>query len=190
MRNADSATGRFLKNPLMHPLHPPRSVRRSAPSLEILGASLHNLKNIDVHVPLARLSVITGVSGSGKSTLARDVLYANLSRMVGERRQNKPAPLSGCRAVLGTETVGRVLEVDQTPIGKTPRSCPATYVGFWDNIRKLFADTAEARMRGWTASRFSFNTSGGRCEECEGQGMKKIEMSFLPDVKVTCETCG
>jgi excinuclease ABC subunit A len=190
VRNADSATGRFLKNPLMHPLHPPRSVRRSAPSLEILGASLHNLKNIDVRVPLARLSVITGVSGSGKSTLARDVLYANLSRMVGERRQNKPAPLSGCRAVLGTETVGRVLEVDQTPIGKTPRSCPATYVGFWDAIRRLFAEANESRMRGWSASRFSFNTKGGRCEECEGQGIKKIEMSFLPDVKVTCEVCG
>src|SRR5438128_9349290 len=149
MRNADSATGRFLKNPLMHPLHPPRSVRRSAPSLEILGASLHNLKNIDLRVPLARLSVITGVSGSGKSTLARDVLYANLSRMVGERRQNKTAPLSGCRTIRGVENVGRVLEVDQTPIGKTPRSCPATYVGFWDAIRRLFAEANESRMRGW-----------------------------------------
>jgi excinuclease ABC subunit A len=182
-------TGNFLKNPLMHPLHPPRPVTRSTPSLEIEGASLHNLKSIDLRVPLARLSVITGVSGSGKSTLARDVLYANLSRMVGERRRDVTAPLSGCRAILGTEAVGRVLEVDQTPIGKTPRSCPATYVGFWDAIRRLFAEANESRMRGWSASRFSFNVKGGRCEECEGQGIKKIEMSFLPDVKVTCEVC-
>ncbi|TMH71607.1 MAG: excinuclease ABC subunit A [Betaproteobacteria bacterium] len=190
MRNADSVTGKFLKNPLTHPLHPPRPVARSTPSLEIAGASLHNLKSIDLRVPLARLSVITGVSGSGKSTLARDVLYANLSRMVGERRQNKTAPLSGCRTIRGVENVGRVLEVDQTPIGKTPRSCPATYVGFWDAIRRLFAEANESRMRGWSASRFSFNTKGGRCEACEGQGIKKIEMSFLPDVKVTCEVCG
>ncbi len=190
MRNADSVTGRFLKNPLMHPLHPQRPVARSTPSLEIAGASLHNLKNIDLRVPLARLSVITGVSGSGKSTLARDVLYTNLSRMVGERRKEKNAPLSGCRAIRGVQDVGRVLEVDQTPIGKTPRSCPATYVGFWDAIRRLFAEANESRMRGWSASRFSFNTKGGRCEACEGQGIKKIEMSFLPDVKVTCEVCG
>jgi excinuclease ABC subunit A len=190
MRNADSVTGRFLRNPLMHPLHPPRPVRRSTPSLEIEGASLHNLKNIDLRVPLGRLSVITGVSGSGKSTLARDVLHANLSRMVGERRQDGTAPLAGCRAIHGAEGLGRVLEVDQTPIGKTPRSCPATYVGFWDAIRRLFAEANESRMRGWSASRFSFNTKGGRCEECEGQGIKKIEMSFLPDVKVTCEVCG
>ncbi len=190
VRNADSVTGKFLKRPLMHPLHPPRPVGRSTPSLEIAGASLHNLKNIALRVPLARLSVITGVSGSGKSTLARDVLYANLSRIVSERRQNRSAPLSGCRAIHGAEAVGRVLEVDQTPIGKTPRSCPATYVGFWDAIRRLFAEANESRMRGWSAGRFSFNTKGGRCEECEGQGIKKIEMSFLPDVKVTCEVCG
>src|SRR5882762_5647040 len=190
MRNADSVTGRFLKIPLMHPLHPPRPVTRGTSSIEVAGASLHNLKNVDLRVPLARLSVITGVSGSGKSTLARDVLYENLERMVGEHRKKKDAPLFGCRAIRGAEGVGRVLEVDQTPIGKTPRSCPATYVGFWDAIRRLFAEANESRMRGWSASRFSFNTKGGRCEECEGQGIKKIEMSFLPDVKVTCEVCG
>src|SRR4030095_5337134 len=107
-------------------------------------------------------------------TLARDVLYNSL-------QEAKPV---GCKSIKGREPIERVLEVDQTPIGKTPRSCPATYVGFWNNIRKLFADTAEARIRGWTASRFSFNTKGGRCEECEGQGLKKIAMSFLPDVRV------
>jgi len=190
MRNADSVTGRFLKNPLIHPLHPQRPVTRGTSSIEIAGASLHNLKSIDLRVPLARLSVVTGVSGSGKSTLARDVLYANLERMVGEHRKKNASPLFGCRAIRGTENLGRVLEVDQTPIGKTPRSCPATYVGFWDAIRRLFAEANESRMRGWSASRFSFNTKGGRCEACEGQGIKKIEMSFLPDVKVTCEVCG
>ncbi|HEX6319923.1 MAG TPA: excinuclease ABC subunit UvrA, partial [Burkholderiales bacterium] len=180
MASPDSLTGRFLREPLRHPLQPRRPVPRSGEFLQVQKAKLHNLRDVDARIPLGRLTVVTGVSGSGKSTLARDVLYES---MVNQ------APV-GCREVKGMKLVERVLEVDQTPIGKTPRSCPATYVGFWDNIRRLFADTSEARMRGWTASRFSFNTAGGRCEACEGQGIKKIEMSFLPDVKVTCEGCG
>ena len=179
MAAADSITGRFLAQPLRHPLQPRRAVGRSTPALRIEAAALHNLKRIDARIPLGRLSVITGVSGSGKSTLARDVLYASL----------KSGASVGCEALAGRERVARVLEVDQTPIGKTPRSCPATYVGFWDSVRRLFADTADARMRGWSASRFSFNTQGGRCEACEGQGIKRIEMSFLPDVRVRCEAC-
>jgi excinuclease ABC subunit A len=175
----DSVTGRFLANPLRHPLQPRRPVKRDAPAIEISGARLHNLKNVDLRVPLGRFTAITGVSGSGKSTLGRDVLHDSL----------KAGGPIGCKGLKGRKLIERVLEVDQAPIGKTPRSCPATYVGFWDSIRRLFADTSEARMRGWSASRFSFNTKGGRCETCEGQGIKKIEMSFLPDVKVACEAC-
>jgi excinuclease ABC subunit A len=190
MRRPDSLTGKLLAHPLRHPLQPARPVTRHLPALEIRGASLHNLKDFDLRLPLGRLCVVTGVSGSGKSTLARDVLYENLARSLGARDGRKSVGLFGCSALRGTEQVGRVLEVDQTPIGKTPRSCPATYVGFWDAIRRLFADTSDARMRGWSASRFSFNTKGGRCEECQGQGIRKIEMSFLPDVRVVCEACG
>jgi excinuclease ABC subunit A len=193
MANPESVTGRFLKDPLRHPLHPPRAANTRTPALEILDADLHNLNIKRLRLPLARLCVITGVSGSGKSTLAREVLHANLARLVAQSRlsprKRNEVQLTGCREILGAEQIGRVLEVDQTPIGKTPRSCPATYVGFWDTIRRLFADTTEARMRGWNPSRFSFNTGEGRCPACEGQGVKRIAMSFLPDVKVLCEVC-
>ena len=137
-------------------------------------------------VPLHRLVAVTGVSGSGKSTLARDVLLANLQFI--NSRGAKPH-WQGLDGIDGWQRIDRVLEVDQTPIGKTPRSCPATYIGFWDVIRKLFTETLEAKARGYAAARFSFNTGDGRCRTCEGQGVRTIEMSFLPDVKVPCESC-
>ena len=193
-RHADSITGHFLANPLTHPLVPPRDTAQTAPNLAWLtlrGVHLHNLRHIQARVPLGRLTVVTGVSGSGKSTLARDVLLANVAALVRERNARRAAPaLVGVEAIDGWEPVTRVLEVDQTPIGKTPRSCPATYIGFWDTIRRLFADTAEARLRGYGPGRFSFNTAGGRCSACDGQGVQTIEMSFLPDVKVLCDVCG
>jgi excinuclease ABC subunit A len=166
--------------------------------LTVTGATMHNLQNVTAHVPLKRLVAITGVSGSGKSTLARDVLLTNVQTAVQKRstkagrdalEAGEKIHWTGCEGVEGFESVDRVLEVDQTPIGKTPRSCPATYIGFWDTIRKLFADTLEAKARGYAANRFSFNTGEGRCPGCEGQGIRTIGMSFLPDVKVLCETC-
>jgi excinuclease ABC subunit A len=129
------------------------------------------------------------VSGSGKSTLARDVLHDNLRAALTEQRARTVPNWQGCRDIAGWQALGRILEVDQTPIGKTPRSCPATYVGFWDAMRALFATTTEARMRGFDAARFSFNTGAGRCAGCEGQGLRRIEMSFLPDVSVACDVC-
>ncbi|PQA77685.1 excinuclease ABC subunit UvrA [Rhodoferax sp. TS-BS-61-7] len=166
--------------------------------LTVNGANLHNLQTVTAHVPLKRLVAITGVSGSGKSTLARDVLLTNVQVAVQKRSTKagrdaldagEKIQWTGCEGVEGFESVDRVLEVDQTPIGKTPRSCPATYIGFWDTIRKLFADTLEAKARGYASNRFSFNTGEGRCPSCEGQGIRTIGMSFLPDVKVLCETC-
>ncbi len=210
---ADSQTGKYLLHAMKHPLQ----TRRTMPAfsaitpaqkqgedaaalkwLELNGANLHNLQNVNVQIPLQRLVAVTGVSGSGKSTLARDVLLANVQTHVSQRstkagRDEQAAgkfpALSGCTELKGFEAVDRVLEVDQTPIGKTPRSCPATYIGFWDTIRKLFAETLEAKARGYLAGRFSFNTGEGRCHTCEGQGLRTIEMSFLPDVKVPCEAC-
>ncbi len=188
--NPRSITGRFLKTPLRHPVHKRAPIAKNAESIEIKGASLNNLQHVNARVPLGRLNVITGVSGSGKSTLAREVLHENLAALAFAKSNRKKAPaLVGCKSIEGWETIDRVLEVDQTPIGKTPRSCPATYIGFWDNIRKLYADTTEARMRGYGPGRFSFNAKGGRCDACDGAGVKTIEMNFLPDVKLPCDVC-
>ncbi len=195
---ADSVTGRLLAHPLKHPLQARRPVAVGADCLHLTGAHLHNLQHLNVKVPLQRLVAVTGVSGSGKSTLARDVLLANVQTIVAQKvskagrdalAAGRLPPLVGCTGLSGFEPIDRVLEVDQTPIGKTPRSCPATYIGFWDAIRKLFTETLEAKARGYAAARFSFNTGDGRCPACEGQGLRTIEMSFLPDVKVPCDTC-
>ncbi|MBT0569927.1 excinuclease ABC subunit UvrA [Curvibacter sp. CHRR-16] len=200
----DSQTGRYLLHAMRHPMVARRVVPPVQTSwLTVHNASMHNLQSVTAHIPLKRLVAVTGVSGSGKSTLARDVLLANVQRVVEQRsakagREAFDASYAangaanfwqGCTGLQGFEVVDRVLEVDQTPIGKTPRSCPATYIGFWDTIRKLFAETLEAKARGYAANRFSFNTGDGRCPTCEGQGMRTIAMSFLPDVKVLCETC-
>ena len=176
----------------------PATISKHTSWLTVTQADLHNLKDVTIDVPLYRLVAVTGVSGSGKSTLARDVLLTNVHAAVMQRSTKagrdaddagKHPTWAGCEAIEGYRVVDRVLEVDQTPIGKTPRSCPATYIGFWDTIRKLFADTLEARARGYAAGRFSFNTGEGRCPTCEGAGVRTIGMSFLPDVKVLCETC-
>mgnify|MGYP000255787565 CR=1 FL=1 len=187
-----SVTGQTLSSPLLHPLV---RTRRAAGDkhVRIDGARLHNLKDIQVDVPLGRLVCVTGVSGSGKSTLIREILYNNAHMLLSAKNRKKKheagKQLHGCDNITGLEGVKRTLEVDQKPIGKTPRSCPATYVGFWDRIRKLFAQTPEANIRGYGPSRFSFNVAEGRCPECKGQGVKKIQMSFMPDVTVTCEAC-
>jgi excinuclease ABC subunit A len=207
LQDERSTTGRMLRSPLPHPLVEPAPMQEERGSLVIKDARLHNLRGIDVELPLASLVTVTGVSGSGKSSLAREVLYRNLRKLLqrgkggrgkgsgnsgnsGAGAAEESGKLRGCSSIEGWEAISRSLEVDQTPIGKTPRSCPATYVGFWDKVRQLFAETPEARLRGYSPSRFSFNVSGGRCEECGGQGMKRIEMNFLPDVTVPCEVCG
>ena len=182
----ESTTGHYLRHPLAHPLQPRRPVTKDTPMITVKGAKLHNLRHLTAHFPIGRLSVVTGVSGSGKSTLAREVLLDNLGAAVSLRADPQ---WHGCESIEGWKAIDRVLEVDQTPIGKTPRSCPATYIGFWDDVRKQFADTQEARIRGWGAGRFSFNTGEGRCPLCEGQGMRTLEMSFLPDIKVPCDAC-
>ncbi len=187
MANPESITGQYLRRPA--PSWPSASAAAPADKqLCVRGARLHNLQQVDCTVPLQRLVVFTGVSGSGKSSLARGVLLANMHSAVASG-QEPPKTWQHCRALTGWQSIARVLEVDQTPIGKTPRSCPATYVGFWDDIRKLFAQTLEAKERGYSSSRFSFNTAAGRCAVCEGQGYRTVSMNFLPDAQVLCEGC-
>jgi len=182
-RVAESVTGRFLRGEGEPPPWPRRSLR-DAVRLRLSGARLHNLRGLSVEFPLARFTAVTGVSGSGKSTLVRGVLYRwAKARLAGERPPRGAAKLEGLRGV------SRVLEVDESPIGRTPRSVPATYVGIMDAIRTLFAAVPDARALGYGRSRFSFNVTGGRCERCEGQGRLRVTMALLPDVYVPCESC-
>ncbi|MBI5221072.1 MAG: excinuclease ABC subunit UvrA [Candidatus Liptonbacteria bacterium] len=162
-----------------------RKVTVKTSKIKIKRATLNNLKNLDVEIPTGRLTVITGVSGSGKSTLAYDVLY----RTLASRHHRGRLALHGCAGILGSEYINRVINVDQSAIGRTPRSNPATYVGAWTYVRDLFAATENARIRGYKPGRFSFNVKGGRCESCEGHGTLAIEMHFLPTVYITCDIC-
>ncbi len=189
-KNTDSATAKMLNTPLQHPMPRKRSTTNLKDPIKIRGAYRHNLKNANVTIPVKSLVCVTGVSGSGKSTLIRDVLHPNLSHVLLQKSSGELNwQWKHCKEIIGWQKVRRVLEVNQTPIGKTPRSCPATYVNAWLTIRKLFAETTEARLRGYTASRFSFNSVEGHCLTCGGQGENKIEMNFLPDVRVLCESC-
>ena len=180
-----SETGAYLSG--RKKIEVPKKRRKSnGKSIEIIGASQNNLKNINVKFPLGVFTCVTGVSGSGKSTLVNDILYKTISRDLNGANE-KPGK---CKEVKGIENIDKIINIDQSPIGRTPRSNPATYTGVFDDIREIFATTNEAKMRGYQKGRFSFNVAGGRCEACNGDGSIRIEMHFLPDIYVPCEICG
>jgi excinuclease ABC subunit A len=182
--NTDSLTGQYLSGQLAIPTpHKRRSPNGKA--ITVRGATARNLQNVDVSFPLGLMTVVTGVSGSGKSTLVNEILYKALARQL-YRALDEPGAY---RAIDGLENIDKVIEIDQSPIGRTPRSNPATYTGVFTPIRELYAMLPESRARGYKAGRFSFNVKGGRCEACQGDGLRKIEMSFLPNVYVNCEAC-
>jgi excinuclease ABC subunit A len=180
----NSVTAAALERPTKVPAK--RRTTRDVAWLELSGVNHHNLENVDVRFPLERFVTVTGVSGSGKSSLVREVLLRATREAVGMVNDTPPGDFS---QIAGFKSLQRAIEIDQSPIGRTPRSVPATYIGIWNTVRQLLAGTAEARARGYTASRFSFNVEQGRCPECRGQGSIHVEMAFLPDVDVPCETC-
>ncbi|GAB7180475.1 excinuclease ABC subunit UvrA [Kitasatospora sp. Ki12] len=183
--NEESLTGQYLSGKRAIPIPAARRERDKKRQLTVHGAREHNLKDVTVGFPLGTFTAITGVSGSGKSTLVNDILYTHLARELNGARS---VPGRHTR-ITGTDQVDKVVHVDQSPIGRTPRSNPATYTGVFDHVRRLFAETQEAKVRGYLPGRFSFNVKGGRCENCSGDGTIKIEMNFLPDVYVPCEVC-
>ena len=183
MANKNSITGAYLSGRIKIPV----PEHRAKPSgwLKVTGARENNLKNIDVKFPLGVMTCVTGVSGSGKSSLVNEILYKRLARDL-----NRARTIPGKhKDIKGIEKLDKVINIDQSPIGRTPRSNPATYTGVFDLIRELFAATPDAKARGYQKGRFSFNVKGGRCEACSGDGILKIEMHFLPDVYVPCEVC-
>ena len=183
MANPDSITGQYLSGKRFVPV--PEERRKPTGFLSINGASENNLKNIDVDIPLGIMTVVTGVSGSGKSSLINEILYKTLAKKL-----NRAHTIPGkCKGIEGIEQLDKIIDIDQSPIGRTPRSNPATYTGVFDIIRDLFAGTPDAKARGYQKGRFSFNVKGGRCEACSGDGIVKIEMHFLPDVYVPCDVC-
>ena len=183
MENPNSITGAYLSHRIEIPV--PKERRKPTGFLKIKGARQNNLKNINVDIPLGIMTCVTGVSGSGKSSLVNEILYKTLAKKL-----NRARCIPGLhKTIEGVEQLDKVIAIDQSPIGRTPRSNPATYTGVFDMIRELFATTADAKARGYSKGRFSFNVKGGRCEACSGDGINKIEMNFLPDVYVTCEVC-
>ena len=186
MKVEESITGQYLSG--KKKIEVPKKRRKATKSnaIEIKGATENNLKNINVKFPLGVFTCVTGVSGSGKSTLVSEVLYKTVAKEINGSNE-KPGK---CKEVKGLENIDKIINIDQSPIGRTPRSNPATYTGVFDMIRDLFAETEEAKLRGYQKGRFSFNVAGGRCESCNGDGVHKIEMHFLPDIYVPCETCG